>query len=116
MDDAPPTTPLTPPPSHPQPHSPSLYSHSPTLTHPLPVPPIVLLKRKLCVAAVFCGILFPLIATHPIQRNNILSLPRPLGLADSPASSSPTPAVRGPDGGKRTQPLSLPSPGPSQVL
>ena len=75
----------------------------------------MLLKRKLCVAAVFCGILFLMIATPTIQRNNILSLPRPPGLADSPASSSPTPAVRGPDGGKRTQPLSLPSPGPSSL-
>ncbi|XP_062327522.1 ST3 beta-galactoside alpha-2,3-sialyltransferase 8 [Osmerus eperlanus] len=75
----------------------------------------MLLKRKLFVAAVFCGILFLMIATHTIQRNNILSLPRHLGLADGPAPSSPTPAVRGPDGGKQAQPSSLPSPGPSSL-
>ena len=56
-----------------------------------------------------------MIASHTIQRNNILSPPRPLGFADAPAHSSPTPAVRGPDGGKQAQPSSLPSPKPSSL-
>ncbi|XP_066527427.1 ST3 beta-galactoside alpha-2,3-sialyltransferase 8 [Hoplias malabaricus] len=34
----------------------------------------MLLKKKLCIVALFCGILFFMFATHAIQKNNILSI------------------------------------------
>ncbi|XP_045079065.1 CMP-N-acetylneuraminate-beta-galactosamide-alpha-2,3-sialyltransferase 2 [Coregonus clupeaformis] len=36
--------------------------------------PVMLFKRKLCLFALFGGILFVMIATHTIQKNNILSM------------------------------------------
>ncbi|XP_072521555.1 ST3 beta-galactoside alpha-2,3-sialyltransferase 8 [Salminus brasiliensis] len=33
----------------------------------------MLLKKKLCIGALFCGILFFMFATHTIQKNNVLS-------------------------------------------
>lgn len=77
----------------------------------------MLLKKKLCVAAVFCGILFLMIATHTIQ-NNILALPRPLALADNLAPSSPASAANGPISAEEvvpSKPLSVPSPKPSSL-
>ncbi|CAB1354343.1 unnamed protein product [Coregonus sp. 'balchen'] len=36
--------------------------------------PVMLFKRKLCLFALFGGIIFVMIATHTIQKNNILSM------------------------------------------
>lgn len=34
----------------------------------------MLLKKKLCIGVLFCGILFFMFATHTIQKNNVLSI------------------------------------------
>ncbi|KAI4875082.1 hypothetical protein NFI96_033374 [Prochilodus magdalenae] len=34
----------------------------------------MLLKKKLCICALFCGILFFMLATHTIQKNNVLPM------------------------------------------
>ncbi|XP_010903026.1 ST3 beta-galactoside alpha-2,3-sialyltransferase 8 isoform X2 [Esox lucius] len=68
----------------------------------------MLFKRKVCLFALFCGIIFVMIASHTIQKNNILSMT----LAETHVTSR---GVLSPEVNRTPAPLSITSSSPNRI-